>query len=52
MQNTDIAFTYEPYGKKGKGGKIIQLKFLIKKNEGFIDPISLAEFIQHSKVEK
>jgi plasmid replication initiation protein len=51
-ENTDITFTYEPYGKKGRGGKIMQLKFTIKKNEGFIDPISLVEFIQHNKTSK
>lgn len=50
-ENTDITFTYEPYGKRGKGGKVVQLKFLIRKNDGFIDPVSLAEFIQHNKID-
>jgi len=50
-ENTDITFTYEPYGKKGRGGKVIQLKFTIKKNEGFIDPISLVEFMRNNKVD-
>jgi len=51
-ENTDITFTYEPYGKKGRGGKIMQLKFIIEKNKGFIDPISLVEFISHSRTSK
>jgi len=48
-ENTDIAFTYEPFGRKGRGGKIMQLRFIIQKNEGFIDPVSLVEFIRDSK---
>lgn len=43
---TDISFTYEPHGKKGKGGKIIELKFTITKNKDFVDPLSLAKFIK------
>ena len=39
-KNTDITFTYEPYEKRGKGGKILYLKFLIKKNDAYIDQIS------------
>jgi len=34
QKNTDIRFIYEPYGKKGKGGKVLALKFYIEKNEG------------------
>lgn len=48
-ENTDISFTYEPYGKKGQGGKIIQLKFTIMKNDSYVDPISLAEFLEKGK---
>jgi plasmid replication initiation protein len=33
-ENTDIKFTYEPHGKKGPGGKILALKFIIQQNEG------------------
>jgi plasmid replication initiation protein len=29
--HTDICFEYEPHGCKGRGGKILQLKFTIKK---------------------
>ena len=47
-ENTDITFTYESHGKKGRGGKVMQLRFIIKKNEGFIDPISLAEFMKQN----
>ena len=51
-ESTDITFTYEPFGKKGRGGKVIQLKFTIQKNEGFIDPVSLVEFIKSNKIAK
>ena len=50
-ENTDIKFTYEPYGKKGKGGKILFLKFTIKKNTNYVDQLSLAEFIEENKLE-
>lgn len=43
---TDISFTYEPYGKKGSGGKILQLKFNITKNKGYVDPLGLDKFIE------
>ena len=45
IQYTDIAFTYEPYGKKGRGGKINQLKFNITKNKDYVDPLGLERFI-------
>jgi len=45
-ENTDIKFTYEPYGKRGRGGKILALKFYIKKNTDYTDPLSLDRFIQ------
>jgi len=41
---TDIKYTYEPYGKKGKGGKILSLRFFISKND--VVQITLPEFIQ------
>ena len=43
--STDIKFTYEPTGKKGKGGKIHTLKFNISHNENHVDPLSLENFI-------
>ena len=44
--NTDIKFSYEPYGKKGKGGKILLLKFVIQKNNNYIDQLTLDKFIE------
>ena len=48
-EHTDIKFTYEPYGKKGPGGKILQLKFTIEKNTMHTDPLSLNDFIDLEK---
>lgn len=48
-ESTDLQFTYEPYGKKGRGGKILYLKFIIEKNEGYVDQLTLAEFIEEHK---
>jgi plasmid replication initiation protein len=42
---TDISYTYDPYGKKGKGGKILQLKFTIMRNRNYIDRLNLKEFL-------
>ena len=44
---TDIKFTYEPYGKKGKAGKILTLKFIIKKNTNHKDALSLEKFLDN-----
>jgi len=44
-KHTDISFTYEPHGKKGRGGKVMELKFSITKNKDFKDPLSLKRFI-------
>lgn len=48
-ENTDIKFTYEPHGKRGKGGKILFLKFTIKKNTDYIDQLTLDMFIEKNK---
>jgi hypothetical protein len=40
---TDIKFTYEPI-KRGKGGKIVAIKFNIQKNTGYVDPLGLDEY--------
>jgi len=48
---TDIKFTYEPYGKRGKGGKILALKFTIEKNEDYTDQLTLYEFIEERRNE-
>lgn len=44
-ESTDIRFTYEPTGKKGRGGKILTLKFKIYKNKNYKDPLTLDDFI-------
>lgn len=46
QQYTDISFTYESTGKKGKGGKIVYLKFCIYKNKNYFDKLSLNDFIK------
>jgi len=48
-ENTDITFTYEPYGKRGKTGKILYLRFFINKNDAYIDQLSLPDFIEQNK---
>lgn len=48
--STDIKYTYEPFGKKGRGGKIQSIKFNIKKNSGFIDQLTLYDFITRQVV--
>jgi len=50
-ESTDIKFTYEPHGKKGKGGKIQFLKFTIEKNTDYVDQLTLFEFIEERKKE-
>jgi len=50
--NTDIKFTYAPHGKKGPGGKILFLKFIIEKNENYIDQLTLFEFIEEQNQEQ
>ncbi len=44
---TDIQFTYEPTGKRGKGGKILNLKFKIKKNNTYSNQLTLEDFINN-----
>jgi len=50
-ESTDIKFTYEPHGKKGKGGKIQFLKFIIEKNTDYVDQLTLFEFIEERRRE-
>jgi plasmid replication initiation protein len=50
QENTDLKFTYEPTGKKGKGGKILYLKFTIEKNENHVDQLTLSEFIEERRI--
>lgn len=47
-ENTDIKFTYEPCGKRGQGGKILFLKFYIRKNDDYIDQLTLDRFIEQN----
>ena len=44
-EHTDIKFTYEPI-KRGKGGKIISIKFNIKRNNDYIDQLTLGELLE------
>lgn len=44
-ESTDIKFSYEPHGKRGQGGKILNLKFTISKNADYTDQLTLEEFI-------
>jgi hypothetical protein len=44
LETTDICFTYEPI-KKGQAGKVVSIRFTIKKNENYIDQLTLSEFI-------
>jgi len=48
-EHTDIKFSYEPYGKKGKGGKILFLKFIIEKNSNYVDQLTLEMFIDENR---
>jgi plasmid replication initiation protein len=48
-EHTDIKFTYSPYGKRGKGGKILSLVFWIEKNDAYIDQLTLDMFIDEQK---
>jgi len=47
-EHTDIKFTYESHGKKGKGGKVLSLKFIIEKNKDYTDQITLDMFIEYN----
>ncbi len=49
QENTDLKFTYEPYGKRGRGGKILELKFTIEKNKDYVDRLTLEQFIDKRK---
>jgi plasmid replication initiation protein len=49
-EHTDIKFTYEPHGKKGKGGKIHSLKFTITENKDYVDQLTLDMYIEQNKL--
>lgn len=44
-EKTDIKYTYEPI-RNGRGGKVTGLKFLVEKNENYVDQLSLFEYIE------
>jgi hypothetical protein len=44
-ENTDIKYAYEPYGKLGRGGKVLKIRFIISKNTEYRDRLTLDEFI-------
>ena len=48
-EHTDITFTFESYGKRGKGGKVLYLKFNIQKNDNYVDQLSLPDFIEQQQ---
>lgn len=50
-ENTDIRYEYEPTGKKGKGGKVLYLRFAIYKNTRYHDQLTLNEFIAQQEME-
>lgn len=43
-ENTDIKFTYD-ISKRGQRGKILAIKFMIEKNDDYVDQLTLDEFI-------
>jgi hypothetical protein len=49
-QYTDIVYTYEPYAKAGRGGKITMLRFTIQKNPDHVDKLDLAGFMDLAEV--
>jgi len=46
---TDIKYTYAPHGKRGKGGKVMAVKFDIERNKSHVNQLSLFEFIGEHK---
>jgi len=49
---TDIKFTYEPHGKRGKGNKILSLKFHIEGNKDYTDQFTLDEYLEEKEKTK
>jgi len=50
-EKTDIYFTYEPYARSGRGGRIQSLRFTIAKNVDYKNLIKLEEFIEAGIIE-
>ena len=51
QEYTDIKFTFEPHEKRGKGSKVVSIKFTILENEDYTDQLTLSEFIEEKKLE-
>jgi len=51
-EKTDICFTYEPYARSGRGGRIQALRFVIAKNVDYKDRIRLKDFIGAKIIER
>lgn len=49
---TDIKFTYEPCGKLGRGGKILNLRFYIEKNNDHVGQLTLDKFITENRLDE
>jgi plasmid replication initiation protein len=50
-EHTDIKFSYAPHGKRGKGGKIYALRFLIEENKDYVDQLTLDMYIEENKLD-
>jgi len=46
---TDIKFTWEVVGRKGKGGKITSLRFYIEKNDGYVRQLTLDDYLKEQE---
>ena len=51
-EKTDIAYSYEPYVKSGRGGKITALRFTITKNADYKCQLNLDEFLGAETLER
>lgn len=49
---TDIKFTYEAAGRKGRGGKINALRFIITRNGKYVDQLSLSDYLNKKELAK
>jgi len=50
-EKTDICFTYEPYARSGRGGRIHALRFTITKNADYKNQLNLEKFIDAKIIE-
>ena len=44
-EKTDITYSYHPYERSGRGGKIQSIRFEIKANENYINQLNLEELL-------